>query len=132
MARMQSDESDTKRVTIRVPTELVEEYDEVLEEAGTNRSEDLRQHMRRTVSTPATDGGMQPPTDDETLAAGYKALKASAGDRALPVEEAKSVIASKTNLPKESVNRRVLKPLTDRGYLGRMGDPIHYPMLEVR
>jgi len=132
MARMKSDESTTKKVTVRAPKDLVEEYDDILEERGTDRSKDIRQHMRRTVKAPKTDGGRQPPSDDETLAKGYQALKKATASTLIPVREAKSIVASETNIPKDSVPRRVLKPLRDRGYLSRQGDPIHDPWIEVR
>lgn len=131
MARMESDESDTKRVTVRVPESLVDAYEESLDD-DTNRSEDLRAYMRRQAREPATDGGLQPPSDDETLASAYRALRQAAGDAPIPLEEAKSLISSRTNIPKSSVSRRVVAPLHDRGYLRRCGDPINYPMLGVR
>lgn len=131
MARMESDESDTKRVTVRVPAKLLEQYEEALDN-GTNRSEDLRQHMREQAKQPTADGGLKPPSDDETLAAGYRALREAAGDAPLPIDEAKSLIASRANIPKSSASRRVLSPLHDRGYLKRCGDPINLPMLRVR
>ncbi len=131
MGRMESDESDTTRVTVRVPTKLVEEYEEALDD-DTNRSEDIRQHMREQAKQPAADGGLVPPSDDETLAAGYHALREAAGDAPIPVEEAKSLVASRANIPKSSTSRRVLAPLHDRGYLKRCGDPINLPMLKVR
>jgi len=131
MGRMESDESGTKRVTIRVPESLVDAYEESFDD-DTNRSEDLRSYMRRQAKQPATDGGLAAPQDDETLASGYKALREAAGDAPLPVEEAKSLIASQTNIPKSSTSRRVLTPLHRRGYLRRCGDPINRPMLEVR
>ncbi|GAA0276866.1 ribbon-helix-helix domain-containing protein [Halobacterium noricense] len=133
MGRMESDESNTKRVTVRVPEQLVEEYDEALDEQDTNRSEDIRQHMRRTVSKPTTDGGLVPPQDDDTLAAAYTELRRLTTDgRSLPLTEARSVLASKLNIPKESVPRRVLKPLNERGYLKRTGDPVNQPHISVR
>ncbi len=132
MGRMESSEETTKKVTIRAPEELVEEYDEVLDERGTDRSKDIRQHMRRTVKSPRTDGGRQPPSDDETLAKGYEALKKASAGKLVPLREAKSIVAAQTNIQKESVSRRVLKPLRDRGYLSRQGDPIQDPWIEVR
>ncbi len=131
MSRMESDESDTKRVTVRVPETLVDAYEESLDD-DTNRSEDLRAYMRRQAKQPATDGGLTPPGDDETLASAYSIMRRAAGDAPLPVDEAKSLIAAQTNIPKSSVSRRALKPLRDRGYLRRCGDPINRPMLEVR
>lgn len=131
MSRMESDESDTKRVTIRVPERLLDQYDDSLDD-DTSRSAALREHMREQAEQPATDGGLAPPSDDDTLAEAYLALREAAGDVLLPVDEAKSILSSRTNIPKNSIARRVLKPLRDRGYLRRCGDPINYPMLEVR
>ena len=130
MSRMESDESDTKRVTVRVPEGLVEDYEQSLDD-DTNRSEDLRAYMRQ-AKQPATDGGLVPPSDDETLASAYHVLRQAAGDAVLPVDEAKSLVSARTNVPKSSVSRRVLTPLHRRGYLRRCGDPINRPMLEVR
>jgi len=133
MGRMESDESNTQRVTVRVPADLLEEYDGVLDDQDTNRSEAIRQHMRKTVSQPATDGGLVPPEDDDTLAAAYEELRRLTTDgRSLPLTEARSVLASKLNLPKESVPRRILKPLKERGYLTRTGDPVNQPHILVR
>ncbi|WP_157971602.1 hypothetical protein [Halorussus litoreus] len=132
MPQMESDESNTKRITIRAPKSLVEDYDDVLDDHDTDRSKDIRQHMRRTVNKPQTDGGRQPPTDDEALAKGYEALRKATAGSSLPMREAKSIIASQTNIPKGNVSRRVLKPLRERGYLSRQGDPIQDPWIEVR
>jgi len=133
MGRMESDESNTQRVTVRVPADLLEEYDDVLDDQDTNRSEAVRQHMRKTVAQPATDGGLVPPEDDDTLAAAYEELRRLTTDgRSLPLTEARSVLASKLNLPKESVPRRILKPLNERGYLTRTGDPVNQPHIRVR
>jgi Arc/MetJ-type ribon-helix-helix transcriptional regulator len=133
MGRMESDESNTQRVTVRVPQDLLDEYDDVLDGQDKNRSEAIRQHMRETVSQPTTDGGLVPPEDDDTLAAAYQELQRLTTDgRSIPLTEARSVLASKLNLPKESVPRRILKPLTERGYLKRCGDPVNQPHLEVR
>ncbi len=133
MGRMESDESNTQRVTVRVPANLLEEYDDILDDQDTNRSEAIRQHMRKTVSQPATDGGLVPPEDDDTLAAAYQELRRLTTDgRSLPLAEARSVLASKLNLPKESVPRRILKPLNERGYLTRTGDPVNQPHIRVR
>lgn len=132
MGRMESSEDSTKKVTVRAPESLVEEYDDVLDDRGTDRSKDIRQHMRRTVNQPKTDGGRQPPTDDETLAKGYKTLREASAGSVLPLSEAKSIVASKTNLKSEIVSRRVLTPLRDRGYISWQGDPINDPWIEVR
>gem|GEM_PF-1996161 len=129
---MESDESNTKRVTIRAPKQLVEDYDDTLDEQGRNRSQAVREHMRETVSRPATDGGLVPPQDDEKLGDAYRALRELAengGD--IPLDEARSVLASKANVPKESVSRRILKPLDERGYIRRTGDPINDPYISV-
>ncbi|MCD2199097.1 ribbon-helix-helix domain-containing protein [Halobacterium sp. KA-4] len=132
MARMESDESNTKRVTVRVPKQLVEEYDDALDEAGKNRSQAIREHMRETVSQPATDGGLVPPQDDETLADAYRALLSLSDGSTIPLDEARSVLSSKLNVPKESISRRVLKPLDNRGYLRQTGDPINEPHIAVK
>lgn len=132
MARMESDESNTKRVTVRAPKQLVEEYDEALDEQGRNRSQAIREHMRETVSRPATDGGLVPPQDDETLADAYRELLALSDGSSIPLDEARSVLATKLNVPKESISRRVLRPLNDRGYLRQTGDPINEPHIAVR
>lgn len=132
MGRMESDESNTKRVTVRVPRDLVEDYDATLDEQGRNRSEHIREHMRETVSRPATDGGLIPPQDDETLAAAYRELRTLCNGESIPLREAKSVLASKLNTPSESVPRRVLKPLKKRGYLRWTGDPLNQPHITLR
>jgi len=128
---MESNESDTKRVTVRVPLNLLQEYEEALDD-DMNRSEDIRRHMREQAKQPAADGGLVPPSDDETLATAYRVLREAAGDAPIPVDEAKSLTASRTNVPKSSISRRILTPLWNRGYLQRCGDPINQPMLKVR
>jgi len=128
---MESDESNTKRVTVRVPKDLVEDYDDAL--GDKSRSQAVREHMRETVSRPATDGGLVPPQDDEKLADAYRALRELAENGgSIPLDEARSVLASKANVPKESVSRRILKPLGERGYIRRTGDPINQPFIAVR
>ena len=132
MSRMQSPEDATSRVTIRVPDELLEEYDEALDNRETDRSKDIRRYMRNVVNAPDPDKGRQPPTDDETLAQGYQAIRKAAGGRDIPLREAKSLIARETNIPAESVSRRILKPLQERGYLSLGGDPINDPWVILR
>ncbi|WP_256392771.1 hypothetical protein [Natronoarchaeum rubrum] len=129
---MESPTDATSRVTIRVPESLLEEYDEALEDRETDRSKDIRRYMRSVVNAPDPDESRQPPTDDETLAKGYAALRKAGAGRSVPVREAKSIVARETNIPSESVSRRVLKRLERRGYLAWGGDPINDPWVTVR
>jgi len=70
---------------------------------------------------------------DDTLAAAYTEVQWLTTDgRSLPLAEARSVLASKLNIPKESVPRRVLKPLSERGYFKRTVDPVNQPHIRVR
>jgi len=119
MAQMESNEENTKRITVRVPKRLVEEYDEALGNRDTNRSEDLREYMRRVASTEHATDGRQPPTDDDFLARGYEALLEATGGsgRSIPLKQAKSAVAQQTSLNAEFVGRRVIGPLCERGYL---------------
>ena len=134
MSRMESPDDAQKTVSVRADSNLVDEFDDVLDERGRNRSEAIREFMRSVADNPTDDGILQPPTDDETLAQGYKALvEASAGgERGIPLREAKSVVAQATGIDGDVVGRRVIHPLRERGYLSRSGDPIHDPWLEVR
>ncbi len=125
---MQSDETNTKRITVRVPTDLADDYDE----AVGNRSEAIRAHMRQAINRPESEG-RQPPQDDDALRKGYKTLLAVCGDgKAIPVREAKSLIASKTNISADLVSLRVLTPLRNRGYIRRTGDPYQDQWIAIR
>ena len=132
MARMESDESAVTRVTVRVPQDLLEEYDETLDARGANRSEAIRGHMRRVNNDSTPSGERTPPTDDELLAAGYKALIEVSGRGGIPLDQAKSAVAQKTGLGKEFVGPRIIDPLRKRGYLTRCGDPYRRPWVVVR
>lgn len=134
MARMESPEDATKTVSARINHDLVEEFDAVLDEREMSRSEALRNFMRSVVADGGDGGSLEPPKDDETLAKGYKALvKSTGGGRsALPLREAKSLVARETGIPAETVGRRVIGPLNDRGYIRKGGDPINDPWIEVR
>lgn len=47
---MTSDDKTTKGRLIRVPDDLWEAYGEVTQQLGTNRTEDLLDHMRRQIN----------------------------------------------------------------------------------
>lgn len=132
MSRMKSPEDVDTKVTVRVPTDLLDSFDEVVENRNTNRSAEIRKYMRSVADAPDPDQGRVPPTDDETLSKGYKALQKATAGQSIPVREAKSVIARATNIPAESVGRRVIKPLEKRGYIAQSGDPVNDPWLVVR
>lgn len=131
MARMEREESAKTRVTVRVPERLLDEFDEEVEEREESRSEAVRRLMRSEIESPTDTDARQPPADDDLLASAYVALRRYAGERALPIREAKSVIAQETGVPQPVIGRRILSPLRDRGYLKRTGDPVQNPYIAV-
>lgn len=127
MARMESPPNqEKKRITVRVPADLADQYDE----AVTNRSEAIRAHMRAVCNRDDRPGRV-PPQDDEVLAKGYNALRNAANGGGMPVDEAESLVASMCGIPKKSANRRVLKPLKKRGYITNGGDPVNQPWVFI-
>lgn len=131
MARMESPgEDEQQRVSFRVPDDLLEEFDEAVEDQS--RSEVLRQMMRNYVDAPGEDEGLIPPQDDDMLARAYKALARHSGGAAMPPDEAKSIVARSVGVPKEAISRRVLTPLRDRGYVEAVGNPYQETWLRVR
>jgi hypothetical protein len=131
MAQMEVEENPKTRVTIRVDEGLLDDFDEFVDEKGTDRSKEIRSFMRSTLNADPSDHGMRPPEDDEVLRKSYLALRKATANGELPVREAKAIISRVTNIPKESVSRRVIKPLERRGYLSRTGDPFQDPWLLV-
>ncbi|MCT9095267.1 hypothetical protein [Haloarchaeobius sp. HME9146] len=132
MPRMESDETTIKRISIRVPVDLLDEYDEALDARDTNRSEEMRAHMRRVANDDTPERGRIPPTDDDLLARGYKALVEVSGRGGIPLDQAKSAVAQKTGISSEHVGHRIITPLRERGYLKRAGDPIYRQWVVVR
>jgi len=83
-------------------------------------SGDLREHVRTVVESGTAEKTDK--FDDDVLNQGYAALveKADIHDpdgRRLSVDEAVSAAAEATKIPGKAVQKRILEPLEERGYL---------------
>lgn len=104
-----------RKITVRVPDRVLEAYDDQCETLGTNRSERIRQHMRRAVGQNVED--IQPP-EEEILSNGWKALKTAAEpDGTLPISVARTRVSEATRTKSEDAVRCVIKPLAERNYV---------------
>lgn len=122
MSRMQVDEDAKTRCTVRVPTHLLEQFDEHVDERDTNRSEEMRRLMRAAIDGPSEDRGKIPPQDDPMLARGYEAIRGASAGRSMRLEAVQSIVASVCGVKKEATHQRVIQPLANRGYLKIQGN----------
>lgn len=92
-------------------------YDEVV--GAGNRSEAIRQHMRKSIEEHQPEPGKHPLADDDELRAAYESLEELANPRTRKVttEVAKSKLADRLNLPKESVRQNIISRLETRGLI---------------
>lgn len=122
-----STETSGTRVTARVSDDdLLDALDDAAEEHG-SKSE----AMRHAIRTAFIDGeGAAGRDSDEVMAAalaglpptarsGYRKLREATGDdQMVEVGAAKSMVASQTNVPSDSVRSMVFSPLQQAGLIG--------------
>lgn len=103
---------DQTKVTIRCSQELVDAYDDTLED--TSRSEAIREHMQETAGK--TDDDSLP--ENQLLRDGLTAIRqATDPDGRIPTSVAKSRVAEATRVKTSDAVRTVISPLDERGYL---------------
>jgi len=103
---------DQTKVTIRCSQELVDAYDDTLED--TSRSEAIRQHMRETAGK-ADDDDLP---ENQLLRDGLTAIRqATDPDGRIPTSVAKTRVAEATRVKTSDAVRTVIRPLDERGYL---------------
>lgn len=106
------DTPDQTKVTIRCSKDLVEAYDDTLDDKS--RSEAIREHMRERVGT-AEDDALP---ENQLLRDGLQAIRQAAGpDGDIPTSVAKSRVAEATRVSNSDAIRTVIRPLDERGYL---------------
>lgn len=117
-----------QRITFRSDPELVDDFDDWADETHGSRSAALRALMRdATGSDPSYETPRQPPSE-ELLADAYRRLVTVAratGSESGYVRESTArrvVSGGKAGLSKDDARDRLLKPLTRRGYLRRVGN----------
>ncbi|WP_255195262.1 ribbon-helix-helix domain-containing protein [Halorarius litoreus] len=112
-----------KKVTVRVPQDLADEYDARCDQLGVSRSESVRTHMRQAVDAPDEDtGGRVPPSEDD-LARTYEALLKLTGPGGgfLRDDRAKQAIAQALGVDKGQA-WALVRRLRERGYVGLTTD----------
>jgi Arc/MetJ-type ribon-helix-helix transcriptional regulator len=103
---------DQTKVTIRCSQELVDAYDDTLED--TSRSEAIRQHMRETAGKADEDNL----PENQLLRDGLTAIqRATDPDGRVPTSVAKSRVSEATRVKTSDAIRTVISPLDERGYL---------------
>lgn len=111
----QLESNQTTSATVRVNKDLLEAYDAAIESRGENRSQAIRDHMKRVAGHSTNE--IEPP-DEPLLRDGWEAIKNAAdADGFIPCSVAKSRVAQQTRLTKDDVKRCVFKPLDRRGYI---------------
>jgi antitoxin component of RelBE/YafQ-DinJ toxin-antitoxin module len=115
---MESPDNRT-RATVRVDSDLLDEYDEVADERGLSRSEAIRQHMRRTVEDAELSDREMPDHDD--LAAAYRALlRLTRGGGWVSKERASRRLAEQMpGVDAKGAYGDLIKPLRRKGYLAQ-------------
>jgi Arc/MetJ-type ribon-helix-helix transcriptional regulator len=118
-----------ERVTVRVGDDLLDEFDAEIEESERwgSRSEAMRELMRSVVDGDVqTDGGREPPAEDD-LADAYRVVRdLSRGRGWVPEPVVLSELAQQQGIDKSSARRRLVQPLVDRGYAARQTDVSGY------
>lgn len=118
------EEQRRKQVKFRAPEDVVEEFDQWVDDRDMSRSEALRSHMRACVSGGQSyDTPCQPPTDNERLETAYRRLCAVANaDGLIREDTVTSILASVLGISKAETKPMVLKPLLKRGYITRQSN----------
>ncbi len=104
-------------VSIKVPENLLEQYDAEV----ANRSENIREHMRKTVGN-KSDDGRQPPNDGTLAEAWHTLVNLSNANNWVTEVRAENILAQRHSLPMKEVRRSILRPLEKRGYVNRTTD----------
>jgi len=103
---------DQTKVTIRCSQDLVDAYDDTLDD--TSRSEAIREHMRARAGK--TDDDNLP--ENQLLRDGLKAIRQATDPQGrVPTSVAKSRVAEATRVKASDAIRTVIEPLDERGYL---------------
>ena len=115
-----------KRTSIRVHEELLEEFDELVEERNSTRTDQIRRLMQLEVQRSNNEGyqtPLRPPLDGQ-LAYGYERLcQASNASGVIKGSVAEKVTTNgPNNLAKSETRHLVLRPLQRRGYIRRMSN----------
>lgn len=116
------DWNPTTRCSFGVSGDALDKLDEIAEREGMNRSEKLRELVRKEVERKGDLDGPQPVLpDDEQLADAYETLHGRAyadhkQQPRVPLETAKNKLY-RQDTPKSSVLDDVIKPLQSQGYV---------------
>lgn len=117
MARMGADgrsSAGDDQIVFRVDGDLKESYRDLLNDEGSNFTDDLTAFVEGRISCHVeTDGGRSMLPEDDELRRAFRLLDdlASPTTRRVSVEVAETELADKLNRPKESVRRYYLWPL---------------------
>ncbi|AUV82062.1 hypothetical protein C2R22_10720 [Salinigranum rubrum] len=111
MSRMQSDRSNSVRITVRVDEDLKDRYKSSVD----SMSDDLREHIRDAAGR-ATEGANVP--EDDRLARAYRLLERnSTFDNRIDVDVAENLLAQELGMNKAVVRTSVTRKLETLGYL---------------
>jgi len=117
-----------QRVSLRADPDLVDDFDHWADEHHGSRSAGLRALMRRATGDDRTWSTPRQPPTEELLSDAYRRLvdvARATGSQSGYIREstARRVCAGgKAGLSKDDARDRLLKPLTRRGYLRRVGN----------
>lgn len=125
MTQMESDADTRSTITVRVDSELKEEYRDSVE----SMSGDLRKHIRDSVQH--GDDSENVELGDELLNEGYRALKQTIelytppGRDSIMSGKAIPKISERVGIPSDAVKTRILKPLEKRAVIVPSSGRIH-------
>lgn len=106
------DNRDQTTVTVRCGEDLVEAYDDSLDDKS--RSEAIREHMRERTGKAEKDTL----PENQLLRDGLQAIRQATGpDVTVPTSVAKSRVAEATRVKPTDAVRTVIKPLDGCGYV---------------
>jgi len=106
------DTDDQTKVTVRCDQDLVDAYDDTLDDKS--RSKAIRQHMRERTGKAENDHL----PENQLLRDGLTAIRqATDPEGCVPTSVAKSRVAEATRVKASDAIRTVIEPLDERGYL---------------
>ncbi|MFD1588705.1 CopG family ribbon-helix-helix protein [Halorientalis brevis] len=123
----------TQRVTVRVPENLLDEYDDVCDDRGVSRSEAIRNHMQQTIEDCEMTTRQMPADDD--LSTAYRALlRITKGGGWVQRDRACGYLAQQLpDIDKSNAYGLLIKPLRQMGYLRQqVSDDGRHISLKVR
>lgn len=116
LGRWEQSSAGKTQVSAKVPDQLKADFEDACEAAGKTQTDVITRKMAEFVDDQGVGTYAGPLFDDDTLAAGYQALRerADPDTNFIGPEAAETAVAQQTGIRATAVRRRVLDPLERR------------------